>query len=50
MNTNTTTGFTGTLPYTSTDGDHSHSLTINGGGDSETRPANVALAFMIRAT
>jgi hypothetical protein len=31
-------------------GNHTHTLSINGGGDSETRPANVALAFHIRAT
>jgi hypothetical protein len=31
-------------------GNHTHNVTINGGGDSETRPANIALAFHIRAT
>jgi len=37
-------------PWTSTEGAHAHNVTINGGGDSETRPANIALAFHIRAT
>jgi hypothetical protein len=31
------------------DGAHTHSVTINGGGDAETRPANIALAYHIRA-
>ena len=35
---------------TSAAGAHSHNVVINGGGDSETRPANIALAFHIRAT
>ena len=30
-------------------GAHEHTVSINGGGDAETRPANIALAFHIRA-
>ncbi len=33
---------------TSTAGDHSHTCTINGGGDAETRPTNVALLAVIK--
>ena len=32
----------------SNDGDHSHSVTINGGGDSETAPKHVRLAYHIK--
>lgn len=35
--------------YTDSQGNHSHNVTINGGGDSETAPLHVRLAFMIKA-
>ena len=34
--------------YTSTDGDHTHTVTINGGGDAETAPVHVSLNVFIR--
>lgn len=35
-------------PYTSTEGEHAH--TVTGGGDVETRPANIAIVYAIQAT
>jgi microcystin-dependent protein len=35
---------------TSADGDHTHSVTINGGGDSETRPVNIGVQWIIRVS
>ena len=32
------------------DGDHSHTVTINGGGDPETRPKNFAVKWIVKAT
>jgi len=32
------------------DGDHSHTVTINGGGDPETRPKNFAVKWIIKAS
>lgn len=30
-------------------GDHNHTFSVTGGGDTETRPANIALAYIIKA-
>jgi hypothetical protein len=35
-------------PPTQAAGDHSHTLEVNGGGDQETRPKNVALYFYVK--
>jgi hypothetical protein len=32
------------------DGDHSHTTTVTGGGDAETAPDHVVLAYIIKAT
>jgi microcystin-dependent protein len=35
-------------PYTSTTGDHTHNVTITGGGDVETRPKSISVRWVIR--
>jgi hypothetical protein len=35
---------------TSADGNHTHTVTINGGGDSETRPVNIGVQWIIRVS
>jgi hypothetical protein len=37
------------MRFTKTDGAHTHQVTINGGGDSETAPDHVCLLFVIKA-
>jgi microcystin-dependent protein len=39
---------TGNGGTTTTQGNHSHSVTINGGGDAETRPENMAVYYIIK--
>ncbi len=34
--------------YTQTDGEHNHNIIVNGGGDPETRPKNIALYIYIK--
>jgi microcystin-dependent protein len=41
-------GYAVTNNNTSSAGEHNHTCTINGGGDAETRPANVALLAVIK--
>jgi len=36
------------LPYTAYDGNHKHTVTINGGGDTETRPKTTAINTFIK--
>ncbi len=46
-----TPGSTGmaTSPTTTSAGNHTHTVSITGGGDSETRPRNVAMVYAIKA-
>lgn len=37
-----------TIPRTGTNGGHSHTISIDGGGDTETRPKNIALPYYIK--
>ena len=37
------------MQFTRTDGDHSHTVSINSGGDAETRPRNFAVHYIIKA-
>jgi hypothetical protein len=40
--------WSGANPYTSTDGAHDHTVTINGGGDAETKPKSYAVNYFIK--
>lgn len=46
--TNTACWIGTTTANTGSSGDHSHIVTINGGGDAETRPKNIALPYYIK--
>jgi hypothetical protein len=37
------------MQFTKTDGEHSHTVSIDSGGDAETRPRNFAVHFVIKA-
>lgn len=46
--TNTACWIGATTANTGSSGDHSHVVTINGGGDAETRPKNIAMPYYIK--
>jgi hypothetical protein len=40
--------WSGANPYTSTDGAHTHTVQITGGGDAETKPKSYAVNYFIK--
>ena len=49
VSNNATTSFARDLPYTDTNGNHTHTVTINGGGDAETAPDHARVVRCIKA-